>query len=85
MLHNDEEEEYYLSDEEDQNQNCDDQVVEQQELPTIVYVPTPVQYVEAADVESEESVEETYSKKYHDAARFWKPRPYFAKHWGMTK
>lgn len=23
----------------------------------------------------------TYNKKYTDAAHFWKPRPYFAKHW----
>lgn len=71
----------------DDDQSFDADVEQQkfennQVVPTIVYVPTAVP-LETTE-ETEEKVEGTYSKKYHDAARFWKVRPYFAKHWGMT-
>ena len=32
----------------------------------------------------ETEVHSTFNKKYHDAARFWKARPYFAKNYGIT-
>ena len=53
---------------------------------TLVKAPASTLSVETAATDSEEVVVDgTFNRKYHDAARFWKPRPYFAKHYGFNR
>lgn len=66
-----------MLDESDSSDTCSDEEVAPS--PAVkVYTTTAVEVQGAV----EGQVEGTYNKKYTDAAHFWRPRPYFQKHWG---
>lgn len=57
-------------------------------METNIIVPAAsVVFMETATASSTDkvAVEGSFNKKYHDAARFWKPRPYFEKHYGFNR